>query len=58
MNSKNQWWYIKTYDQLIEKSKTRGLNKKKLNGYYEKHHIIPKCEGGSNKRDKYRKKTF
>ena len=51
MNSKNQWWYIKTYDQLIEKSKTRGLNKKKLNGYYEKHHIIPKCEGGSNKRD-------
>lgn len=51
MIDKNQWWFIKTYDSLIEKSKKRGLNKKKLIGYYEKHHIIPKCKGGTNKKD-------
>lgn len=47
----NNWWYEKTYNQLIERGKLRGLDKKKLNGYYEKHHIIPKCMGGKNNKE-------
>jgi hypothetical protein len=35
--------YIKIYDNLISKAKDR-----KLIGYCEKHHIIPKCMNGSN----------
>lgn len=35
--------YQKHYNSLIEKAKNRILN-----GYSEKHHIIPKCLGGSN----------
>ena len=35
--------YSKIYNQLIERAKTRILE-----GYSEKHHIIPKCLGGSN----------
>lgn len=33
--------YQKTYNQIIERAKTRQLE-----GYKEKHHIIPKCMGG------------
>ena len=33
--------YQKIYDQIIKQAKTR-----KLDGYKEKHHIIPKCIGG------------
>ena len=51
MKNKNLWWYTKTYDQLIQKAKLRGLDKSKLTGYYEKHHIIPKSLGGQNKKD-------
>lgn len=36
------------YDQIIERAKPRGLNKKSIEGYFEKHHIIPKCLGGTN----------
>lgn len=36
--------YKKHYDLLIEKA----LNRADLKGYYEVHHIIPKCMGGSN----------
>lgn len=43
--------YIKTYELIINNAKSRGLNKKLLNGYYEKHHIIPKCFGGLNNKD-------
>lgn len=32
----------------MEKGKTRSLNKKDYDGYFEKHHIIPRCMGGSN----------
>lgn len=39
--------YIKVYDQLIE----RGLTRSSLTCYFEKHHIIPKCLGGSNHRN-------
>lgn len=42
--------YPVIYKKLIEKGKQRGYNKKKINGYHELHHIIPKCLGGSNER--------
>jgi hypothetical protein len=35
--------YQKIYAQIIEKAKTRQLE-----GYKEKHHVIPKCIGGTN----------
>jgi hypothetical protein len=35
--------YNKIYNNLIENAKTRSLD-----GYVEKHHIIPKCIGGSD----------
>jgi hypothetical protein len=35
------------YSQIIERAKGRTLP-----SYKEKHHIIPKCLGGSNKKDK------
>jgi hypothetical protein len=38
--------YLKIYNKIIERAKFRNLS-----GYTEKHHIIPKCLGGSNKRD-------
>ena len=46
--------YKKHYIRLIE---TR-LNRTPINGeYYEKHHIIPKCWGGSNKKENIIKLT-
>lgn len=38
--------YQKIYNSLIERGKTR-----KLEGYTEKHHIIPRCEGGIDDKD-------
>ena len=38
--------YKKHYDLLIEKS-----NSRKIEGYLEEHHIIPKCLGGTNKKE-------
>jgi hypothetical protein len=38
--------YKKHYDLLIERSKNRVLE-----GYVEKHHIIPKCLGGTDDKD-------
>lgn len=35
--------YQAIYDQIIERSKTRTLDT-----YTEKHHIVPKCMGGTN----------
>lgn len=35
--------YQKIYNQIIERAKNRQLE-----GYKEKHHILPKCLGGSN----------
>lgn len=43
--------YEKIYNQLIEKCKVRGLDKSKYEGYYEIHHIVPRCLGGSNEKD-------
>lgn len=38
--------YKKIYDMLIERAKDRHLT-----GYYEVHHIIPRCLGGSDSKD-------
>lgn len=41
----NRLWYYKTYNALIEKA----LNTKYPKDVYtERHHILPKCMGGSN----------
>jgi len=45
--------YQKVYDSLIERAKARGLDKKKLEGYFEKHHIIPRCIGGLDEDSNY-----
>jgi len=38
--------YQKVYNQIIKRAKTRQLE-----GYKEKHHIIPKCLGGNNDKE-------
>lgn len=38
--------YEKIYIQIVERAKTRVLE-----GYKERHHIIPKCMGGTNDKD-------
>lgn len=44
--------YKRIYDSLIEKGKSRNLT-----GYCEKHHIIPRCLGGSNDKNNLVKLT-
>jgi hypothetical protein len=44
--------YQAIYNRLIERSKNRSLDPP-----FEKHHIIPKCLGGSNKKDNIAKLT-
>lgn len=39
---------LKVYESLVEKAKVRGLDKSKHKGYFEIHHIIPRCLGGDN----------
>lgn len=39
--------YKMIYDMLIEKGKSRT----KIDGYFERHHIIPRCCGGTNDDD-------
>lgn len=46
MSQQNQEKYKKHYDNLMNKGKNR-----KLDGYKERHHIIPRCMGGSNDKD-------
>jgi hypothetical protein len=43
--------YLEIYNKIIEKAKSRGLVKKVVGFYTEKHHIIPKCVGGSDSKD-------
>ncbi|WCZ66326.1 homing endonuclease [Yersinia phage MHG19] len=40
--------YKLIYDKLIQRGRTRGLNKSAFNYYTETHHIVPKSLGGSN----------
>ena len=56
--NKNTEWFKIAYNNLVEKAKTRGLNKRKLWYYTEKHHIVPKCMGGKNERSNYVLFTF
>jgi len=44
--------YIKIHDKLIFKAKNR-----KISGYTETHHIIPKCLGGTNEKENLVKLT-
>ena len=44
--------YKKIHDKIIERAKTR-----KLEGYGEKHHIIPKCMNGTNEKNNLVKLT-
>ena len=46
--------YIKIYYDIINFAKLRGLNKKKLAYYTEKHHIIPKCYFKTPKQASYK----
>jgi hypothetical protein len=46
--------YKKHYNNLIETRRNRVLD---LNQYYEKHHIIPKCMGGTNDKENIIKLT-
>ena len=40
--------YQRIYNEIVNNAKLRGLNKKLLDYYTEKHHIIPKCLNGTN----------
>jgi hypothetical protein len=44
--------YKRIHDQIIERAKNRVLE-----GYSEKHHIVPKCIGGGNEKDNIVKLT-
>jgi hypothetical protein len=47
--------YIKIYNQIMDRAKSRTPEK---NGYYETHHIIPKCMGGDNSKSNKVKLTY
>lgn len=51
--SENTIVFNKIYDNLINTRRSRGLDKSKLDGYYEKHHIVPKCMGGKDEDENY-----
>lgn len=40
--------YTKLYLTIVYQAKLKVNNRSKNNGYFEKHHIIPKCLGGLN----------
>ena len=40
--------YEKIYHRLVENAKSRGLDKTAVDGYFEKHHIVPRCRGGDD----------
>lgn len=42
--------YQRIYDQIIKRSKSEN-RQKGGDVYYERHHIVPKCLGGSNKKE-------
>ena len=39
--------YDRIYQELMAAARHRGTDKSKLHSYYELHHIVPKCLGGS-----------
>jgi hypothetical protein len=38
----------KVHDSIIQRARLRGLDKSVLEGYYERHHVVPRCLGGGN----------
>lgn len=44
--------YQKIYNQIIERAKNRNIE-----GYVEKHHVVPKCLGGEGKKENIVKLT-
>ena len=54
---KNTEWMKRTYDSLIQSRLYRGRIKRKGDGF-NKHHIIPKCMGGKDKKENYVLLTF
>lgn len=50
--------YQRIYDSIIEKAINSNRKKEKGGVYYEKHHIIPKCMGGSNEKSNLVLLTF
>src|SRR5690606_14962141 len=40
--------YERIYNQLVEKAKGRGLDKKSVDYYTEIHHIVPRSVGGTD----------
>lgn len=47
----NQLWYYKTYNQLIDKCIQMESEGYPEDMYTEVHHILPRCMGGTNKKD-------
>lgn len=43
--------YERVYDQIIDRAKQEKRVKKRGGAYYEIHHIIPRCMGGSDDKD-------
>ena len=43
--------YKRIYNELISTRKVLNRSKKDFHIYYENHHIIPKCLGGTNDKD-------
>lgn len=43
--------YKKIYSDLVAKAKVRGLDKSQHAGYFEIHHIVPKCLGGDDSKE-------
>lgn len=42
--------YRRIYDQIIDRAKQEDRKKSEVT-YYESHHIVPRCMGGSNKKE-------
>lgn len=43
-------WYVTLCERGVQRAKTRA-EAKKLLGYVEKHHILPRCIGGGNQKN-------
>lgn len=44
----NKIFFNKIYDQLINNA--RNMNRNKKDGYFENHHILPRCMGGTDQK--------
>ena len=40
--------YARIYNSIVVRAQKRGLCKRVLTGYFEKHHVVPKSLGGSD----------